>query len=60
MSDIERYPILRKFLDVFQDELPGLPPKRIFEFSIDIVPRSEPTSKVPYRMTTTKLMEPKA
>lgn len=27
--DMEKYPILRNFVDVFLDELPGLPPKRV-------------------------------
>lgn len=35
--DMERYPILQKFVNVFLEELPGLPPKRIFDFSIEIV-----------------------
>lgn len=60
MSNMEKYSILRNFLDVFPDELPRLPPKRIYEFSIDIVLGFEPISKVPYRMTTTELMELKA
>lgn len=47
-------------MDVFLDELLGLPPKRVFDFSIDIVPRVEPISKVPYRMTTIELMDLKA
>lgn len=56
-SNMEKYPILRDFSDVFLDELPRLLPKRVFHFSIDLVPGSKPLSKLPYRMTTTKLME---
>lgn len=59
-SNMEKYPILRNFSNIILDELPRLPPKRVFDFSIDIVPRSKPISKVPYKMTMTKLMELKA
>ena len=31
-------PIVREFPDVFQEELPGVPPKRHVEFRIDLVP----------------------
>ncbi|GKF59366.1 putative reverse transcriptase domain-containing protein, partial [Tanacetum coccineum] len=31
-------PILRKFLEVFPEDLPGLPPARQVEFQIDLVP----------------------
>lgn len=58
--DMEKYFVLHKFIDVFPNELSGLPPKRVFYFSIGIVLGSEPISKVPYRMTTIELMELKA
>ena len=34
-----------------------MPPKRDIDFSIDLVPRTMPSSKAPYRMSTTKLKE---
>jgi hypothetical protein len=37
--------------------VPRLPPKRDLDFSIDVVAREVPTSKVPYRMSTPKLVE---
>jgi hypothetical protein len=37
--------------------VPGLPPKRYIDFSIDLMSREFPTSRVPYRMSTTKLVE---
>jgi hypothetical protein len=43
--------------DVFPEEVPGLPPKRDLDFSIDLVPGAVPTSKVPYRMSTPELVE---
>ena len=30
----------------------GMPPKRDVDFSIDLVPRTIPSSKAPYRMST--------
>ncbi|KAH9306356.1 hypothetical protein KI387_010760, partial [Taxus chinensis] len=44
----------------FPEELPGLPPKREFDFTIEIKLGTEPISKAPYRMTTTELVELKA
>ncbi|KAJ4950786.1 hypothetical protein NE237_027618 [Protea cynaroides] len=54
MEDIE---VVRKFLDVFPEELPGLPPDRVTEFVIDLIPRAAPVSKAPYRMAPTELKE---
>ena len=53
----EKYLYLKNYQDVFPEELPGLPPSKVFDFTIDIIPRAEPLSRVPYRMTTTELME---
>ena len=57
IPSIEDYLILQEFRDVFPEELPELPPKREFDFSIDIKPGAEPQSKAPYRMTTTEMYE---
>ncbi|RVX14525.1 Transposon Ty3-I Gag-Pol polyprotein [Vitis vinifera] len=35
-KDITEIPVVRKFQDVFPDELPGLPPHREFDFSIEL------------------------
>ena len=43
-------PVVREFLDVFPDELPGLPPTREIEFEIELVPGTRPISIPPYRM----------
>jgi hypothetical protein len=51
MVSIEDHPILRNFEDVFREIL-GLPPKRDNDFSIDLVPRTSPVSKTPYKMGT--------
>jgi len=43
-------PVLREFSDVFPEEIPGLPPKRELDFTIELVPGAVPVSKAPYRM----------
>ncbi|XP_074364525.1 uncharacterized protein LOC141705502 [Apium graveolens] len=54
---IEDYPAVREYEDVFPDELPGLPPHREVEFTIELVPGAEPISKAPYRMAPLELQE---
>jgi uncharacterized protein YqfB (UPF0267 family) len=39
-----------EFLDVFLDELSGMPPNRDIEFLIELLPRATPMAKRPYRM----------
>ena len=48
---------MTKFPDVFSEDLPGLPPDREAEFTIDLVPSIGPISKAPYRMVPTELKE---
>ena len=45
------------FPDVFPEELPGLPPHREIEFSIDVVLDATPASITPYRMAPLELKE---
>ncbi|XP_074342902.1 uncharacterized protein LOC141680626 [Apium graveolens] len=54
---IENYPVVKEYEDVFPDELPGLPPHREVEFTIELVPGAEPISKAPYRMAPLELQE---
>jgi hypothetical protein len=54
---LDQYPVLSEFKDVFPDELPGLPPERKLDFTIEIKPSVEPISKTLYRMTAPKLCE---
>ncbi|XP_052181975.1 uncharacterized protein LOC127794769 [Diospyros lotus] len=49
--------VVREFPDVFPDELPGLLPPREVEFSIELMPGTQPISKVPYRMAPNELKE---
>ncbi|KAD2805457.1 hypothetical protein E3N88_38834 [Mikania micrantha] len=54
---IENFPIVCDFLDVFLEELLGILPDREVEFTIDLIPGSEPISKAPYRMAHMELKE---
>ena len=52
--------VVREFLDVFPDYLPGLPPERETDFPIDLVHGTSPISLPPYRMAPAELKELKA
>ena len=43
-------PILKEFSYVFPEEIPGLPPKRELNFTIELVLGVVPNSKAPYQM----------
>ena len=47
--------VVYEFLDVFPDELPGLPPDRDVEFKIELVLGTTPISRRPYRMPPNEL-----
>jgi len=50
--------VVREFEDVFSEEVPGLPPRREVEFSINFVPGAGPVSTIaPYRMAPVELVE---
>ena len=46
---------MEKNLDVFPEDLPGLPPDRNLEFTIKVIPGTVPISKAPYRMAPIEL-----
>ncbi|KAL0535932.1 hypothetical protein IC582_024862 [Cucumis melo] len=50
-------PVVRDYPDVFPEELPGLPPHREVEFSIELEPGTVPISRAPYRMAPAELKE---
>ncbi|XP_074360454.1 uncharacterized protein LOC141700645 [Apium graveolens] len=54
---IKDYPVVREYEDVFPNELPGLPPHRKVDFTIELVLGAEPIFKEPYRMTPLELQE---
>ncbi|GJX91754.1 putative reverse transcriptase domain-containing protein [Tanacetum coccineum] len=52
------YPvIIRRFPEVFPDDLPGLPPPRQVEFKIELVPGAAPVARAPYRLAPSELKE---
>jgi hypothetical protein len=51
VPNLEDYAVLEYFEDVFK-EVPGLPPRRDIDFSINLMPGATPVSKNPYRMST--------
>ena len=56
-SKIQSMLVVCEFPNVFPEELPGLPPNREVEFSIDLVPCTTPISIAPYRMAPIELKE---
>ena len=56
-SKLEQLSVVNEFMDVFLEELPGLPPDREVEFVIDVFPGTAPISVTPYRMALAELKE---
>ena len=46
-SRLEDILIVREFLDVFPEDLAGIPPDREIDFQIELAPGTEPISKAP-------------
>ena len=55
--NLETIPVIREFPDVFLEELPGVPPEREVDLSIEVVQGTPPISRAPYRMAPTELKE---
>ena len=49
--------VVCEYVDVFPDELPGLPPHRDVDFGIELHPGTSPISMTPYRMALVELQE---
>jgi hypothetical protein len=49
--------VVREFPNVFPDELPGMPPKRIIEFKIELQLGTAPIAKAPYKMLLIELAD---
>lgn len=49
--------MVNDFLEVFPEDLPGLPTDRELEFEIELMPGTTPISKMPYRMAQVELKE---
>ncbi|XP_052206788.1 uncharacterized protein LOC127811118 [Diospyros lotus] len=56
-KELADLPIVRDLSDVFSKELPSLPPYREIDFSIELLPGTQPISRTPYRMAANELKE---
>jgi hypothetical protein len=56
-AKLEDIPVVKEFMDVFPKELPGMPPDREIEFTIDLKPGTAPISQAPYKMGPKELKE---
>ena len=55
--DLDLPRVVCEYEDVFLDELSGLPPQRVVDFSIELNPGTSPISMTPRRMTPVELQE---
>ena len=54
---LEEIPIVKEFLDVFPEDILGLPSDKAIEFVIELILGTEPISIPPYRMAPAELKE---
>nr|GEY97881.1 hypothetical protein [Tanacetum cinerariifolium] len=54
---LEDVPIVQNFLEIFPEDLPGLPLTRPVEFQIDLVPGAAPVARAPYRLAPFEMKE---
>nr|GFA01166.1 hypothetical protein [Tanacetum cinerariifolium] len=54
-KQLEDVPVVREFLEVFPEDLPGIPPTRQVEFRIDLVPGAAPVARAPYRLAPSEM-----
>ena len=55
--DLDLPRVVCEYVDVFPDELPGLPPQRVVDYGIELHPGTSPISMTPHRMTPVELQE---
>ncbi|GJY93049.1 putative reverse transcriptase domain-containing protein [Tanacetum coccineum] len=56
-KSVEDVPIVNEFLDVFPEELSGIPPERQVKFRIDLIPGVTPIAKAPYRLAPSEMKD---
>jgi hypothetical protein len=54
-SEVSQLPVVCEFPDVFPEDVSDLPPEREVEFSIEVMPGTNPISMAPYRMSASEL-----
>ena len=55
--DLDLPRVVCEYVDVFQNELPGLPPRRVVDFGIKLHPGTSPISMTPHRMASVEFQE---
>ena len=55
--DLDLPRVVCEYVDVFPDELPGLPPQRVVDFGIKLHPSTSTISMTPHRMAPVELQE---
>ena len=55
--DLDLPRVVCEYVDVFPDELPGLPPQRVVDFGIELHPGTSPIFMTPHRMAPVELQE---
>nr|GEZ16192.1 reverse transcriptase domain-containing protein [Tanacetum cinerariifolium] len=56
-KQVKDVPIVQDFPKVFPENLPGLPPARLVEFPIDLIPGVAHVAQAPYRLAPSKMKE---
>jgi hypothetical protein len=56
VTAVEEILVVQEYPDVFPEELPSMPPDRDIEFLIELLPRTPPIFKMPYRMPVHELV----
>nr|GFB30357.1 hypothetical protein [Tanacetum cinerariifolium] len=54
-KSVKDIPVVNEFLNVFPEDLSGIPPERQVEFQIDLIPRATPIVKTSYRLALSKM-----
>ncbi|GJY09790.1 reverse transcriptase domain-containing protein [Tanacetum coccineum] len=54
---LEDIPVVKEFLDIFPENLPGLPPICQVEFQIELIPGAAPVARTPYRLAPSEMQE---
>jgi hypothetical protein len=54
---LEDLHVVQDFLDVFPDDMLGIPPERVIKFNIELQPGTAPISKALYKMSPIELKE---
>nr|GEW31107.1 reverse transcriptase domain-containing protein [Tanacetum cinerariifolium] len=56
-KQLKDVPVVRDYREVFPKDLPGLPPARLVEFQIDVIPGAALVARAPYRLAPFEMKE---